>query len=135
MRLQRADPQERFVAAARSLDPGAGDEILERVDGEIDEIPLVVDHQDSRAFVALGAEPERGLEPAELTRTNPEVPAGRPERLELTGLDPVLHGAHRHLAPARDLTRGQIAHQDLKTAQYTKNWAIPVVTDTIFYSN
>jgi len=102
------------VTGAVTLDSRTVDELLEHVEDEIDDILLIVDHQDSRALVGLGAEPERGLQSAELTRANAEVPAGGPERFELPGLDPVLHGAHGHLAPPRDLARGQITHQDLK---------------------
>src|SRR5262249_10836683 len=111
------------VAATCTLDARAGHEVPDRVDGEVDEVLLVVGHQDLRSLAGLRAKAERRLKPLELARPDPEVPAGRPERLELSGLDPVLHGAHRHLAPARDLTRRQIPHGDLKMA------AIPLKSD------
>src|SRR5262249_19717089 len=112
----RADSQERLVTAARTLDARAGHEVPDRVGGEVDEVLLIVDHQDLRTLADLRAEAEGRLKPLKLARADPKVPAGRSERLELSGLDPVLHGAHRHLAPARDLTRRQIPHGDLKMA-------------------
>src|SRR5215470_9841844 len=133
--LERADSQESFVTAARPLDARAGHEIPDRVDRQLDEVLLVVDHQDPRTITGLGAEAERRLKPLELARADPEVPAGRPEGFELSGLDPVLDGAHRHLAPARDLTRRQIPHGDLKMAAIPQNSTIPVVADPIFYPN
>src|SRR5262249_44949369 len=72
--------------------------------------------QDLLTLDGLGAEAERRLKALELARADPEVSAGCPERFELSGLDPVLHGAHRDLAPARDFTRRQIPHGDLKMA-------------------
>src|SRR5882724_9082691 len=45
-----------------------------------------------------------------------------PEGLELSGLDPVLHGAHRHLTPARDFTCRQITHRNLKTSSIPSKW-------------
>jgi hypothetical protein len=94
----------------------------DRVDRHLDEVLLVIDHQDPRTITGLGAEAERRLKPLELARADPEVPAGRPEGFELSGLDPVLDGAHRHLAPARDLTRRQIPHGDLKMAAISQKF-------------
>ena len=57
---ERADPQERLVAAAGAFEARAGHEVTERVQDQIDEVLLVVDHQDPRAL-ALGAESEGRL--------------------------------------------------------------------------
>ena len=110
MGLERPDPQERFVAPARALEPRVGQEHLERVDRQIDELPLVVDHQDPRPVVGVGGEPEGALEPPERAGLDAKVSAGGSKGLELARLDPILHGAHGYLAPPRDLTRRQIDH-------------------------
>src|SRR5438132_994706 len=48
--------------AASALEARARHEVTERVQGQIDEVVLVVDHQDLRPHVALGTESEGGLE-------------------------------------------------------------------------
>ena len=131
---ERADPQERLVAAAGAFEARAGHEVTERVQDQIDEVLLVVDHQDPRAL-ALGAESEGRLESTELGGSNPEMTARGPKRLELSRLDPVLHGADGHLAPARDFTRRQIAHSSSKRPQFRQNKPITVVTDSGFSPN
>src|SRR5207253_6995166 len=118
---ERADPQERLVAAAGAFEARAGHEVTERVQDQIDEVVLVVDHQDLRPL-ALGTESEGGLESTELAGSNPEMTARGPKRLELSRLDPVLHGAHGHLTPARDVTRRQITHSSSKLHDSRQKW-------------
>jgi hypothetical protein len=102
---------------------------------------LIVDDQDARGLVGVGAEAVRRLEAAKLAGPDPKMATGRAERLELTCLDPVLHGADRHLAPARDLTRRQIAHQGLKNRnEYRRNSYFscskpPFLPKSIFLAN
>src|SRR5437867_5798815 len=113
-----------------------GQELLERRQREIHEVSLVVDNEDLRTLVGLGGKPEGRLKASERAAVNAKVPARGPERLELARLDPVLHGAHRHLAPAHDFTCRQIGHCWPQNGDNDrKNGLIPTVTDCLFSPN